>query len=118
MRTVRSFVLAAALAAGSSAVIAQDSAGLEGAWTITIEFVRGTAEHTAAFTVRDSTLTGKYKGSVKESTLRGAVKGNTVTFSTNLAHQSADAPFRFTGTRTGDTMEGTVYMHLCWTTNW
>lgn len=118
MRILGSLFLAAALLTGSSTVLAQDSAGLEGAWTITIEFIRGKAEHTATFAVKDSALTGKYKGSVKEAALRGTVKGSTVTFSTNLAHQSADAPFRFTGVRTGDTMEGTVDMGEYWTAKW
>ncbi|MHB9029131.1 MAG: hypothetical protein ACYC9O_10200 [Candidatus Latescibacterota bacterium] len=102
-------VLGAALPSAQEAPVS-----LAGTWQISLEFVCGKATHTAAIAQKDSTLSGAYKGSVKEGQLRGRVSGNTVTLGTSLRNDSASAPFNYTGTVKGDVMEGTVSMGEYW----
>ena len=102
-------VLGAALAAAQEAPVC-----LAGKWEISLEFVCGKALHTVTIAQKDSTLSGTYKGSVKEGQLRGRVSGNTGTVGASLRNDSASAPFNYTGTVKGDTMEGTVAMGEYW----
>jgi hypothetical protein len=87
---------------------------MAGKWEINLEFVCGKALHIATIAQKDSTLSGTYKGSVKEGQIRGRVSGDKVTFGTSLRNDSASAPFNYTGTVSGDTMEGTVAMGEYW----
>ncbi len=105
----------ALLVSGVIAVFAQEApASLAGKWEINIEFVCGEALHTADFTQKGNTLSGTYKGSVLEGQIRGTARDDTVTFGATLRHQSASAPFNFTGAVKGDVMEGTVSMGEYW----
>ncbi len=117
MRILASLLLLLLTIAAPAA--AQDaSASPGGKWTIDIQFCCGKATHTATIVLKDSTLSGTYKGSLREASLRGTVRGDTVSFNTNLRYESADAPFRFTGTLKGDVMEGEVNMGEYWTGKW
>ncbi|MBT4482581.1 MAG: hypothetical protein HOC71_02770 [Candidatus Latescibacteria bacterium] len=101
----------------SGAAIAQDQ-NVAGKWNITINFVRGTGNHTAVITQDGNELAGAYKGAALEGKLRGRVEGKKVTFSTSLRNQTASSRFSFTGTIEGDSMKGTVNMGEYWSAEW
>jgi len=114
MRIVACLSLVLTILGASAPAAQQSSVSLSGKWEINLTFVCGKAVHTAAIVQKDSTLSGVYKGSVKEGQLRGRVSGNAVTFGATLRNDSASAPFNFTGTVRGDSMEGTVSMGEYW----
>jgi hypothetical protein len=91
---------------------------VSGTWTINLTFICGKAIHTAVIAQKDSTLTGTYKGEVKEGRLFGRVKGNAIEFTGSLRVEAQGISFRYTGTIEGDTMKGTVDMGEYWTGTW
>ena len=105
---------------------------MSGTWTINLTFICGKAIHTAVIArgprlvrctsrgafQKDSTLTGTYKGEVKEGRLFGRVRGNAIEFTGSLRVEAQGISFRYTGTIEGDTMKGTVDMGEYWTGTW
>ncbi len=89
-----------------------------GTWEISIAFVKGAATHTAIIAQKDSTLTGTYKGEIREGKLRGTAKGNAVDFTGALKIQANTIVFHYTGIIEGDTMKGTVEMGEFWSGTW
>jgi D-glucosaminate-6-phosphate ammonia-lyase len=102
-----------------AAVISQEkTAAVEGTWEITLTFVSGTAKHTAVITQKNASLSGTYRGEIKEGRLQGSVKGNAVDFTGRLKNEALTVNFHYTGLVTGDTMKGTVEMGEFWTAEW
>lgn len=95
---------------------AQDAeVDVEGTWKLSIEFISGSAIHTAVIIQEGKKLTGTYKGEIKEGTLSGSVDGEKVVFSGSIRHEATGVRFSYSGTVDGDTMKGTVDMGEYWT---
>lgn len=110
-------LLAVALTVGAILVSAQDSppVNVVGEWTMSLTFVKGTAEHMAVIAQEGEKLTGTYKGTRLEGPLSGRVVGDTVELYGRLSNESTDVTFHYTGKVAGDTMSGIVDMGEYWT---
>ena len=87
---------------------------VSGTWTINLTFICGKAIHTAVIAQKDSTLTGTYKGEVKEGRLFGRVKGNAIEFTGSLRVEAQGISFRYTGTIEGDTRGPQIMQRIIW----
>lgn len=89
-----------------------------GEWSIIIKFVSGIGSHIAQIQQKNDSLSGVYKGEVKNGTLRGTIKGDAIDFTGNLKHEASYLQFHYTGKISGDKMEGKVDMGEYWTATW
>ena len=94
-------------------------ATLAGQWDLQLTFTRGAADNTLIFEQQNNTLTGTHRGEVLTGDLTGHVYGNDVHFRSSQPVQGTRLFYDFTGTVSGDTMEGVVmlaeYGRATWT---
>jgi hypothetical protein len=83
---------------------------LAGQWTATLEFARGSAEHTLVFEQHGNQLLGTHYGEYVTGDLTGTVHGNLVTFRSLQKIQGQRLGYQFTGTLEGDKLAGTIDM--------
>lgn len=81
---------------------------LTGQWEARLEFVLGAATHSFVFEQQDSDLVGTHRGETLSSDLRGSVEGNQARFRSSHRYEGTRIAYEFTGTVTGDRMEGAV----------
>ncbi|MGH8177723.1 MAG: hypothetical protein ACREV5_15815 [Steroidobacter sp.] len=84
------------------------SAGVTGAWLLTVDSPMGTRENEAVFTQQGEQLTGVIKGSRGETPLTGALQGDAITFGINVTIQGQNMNINYSGAVAGDTMSGNV----------
>jgi hypothetical protein len=84
------------------------SAGVSGAWLLTVESPMGTRENEAVFTQNGEQLTGVIRGQRGETPLTGALKDDAITFGINVTIQGQNLDIKYSDTVTGDTMSGYV----------
>ena len=81
---------------------------VSGTWELNVESPMGSRASDAIFTQAGGTLGGKMVSPRGEVPLTGTVDGNTVKFGINVNVQGQNLQIDYTGTVTGDTMNGTV----------
>jgi D-glucosaminate-6-phosphate ammonia-lyase len=81
---------------------------VSGTWELNVESPMGSRASDAVFTQAGDTLGGKMVSPRGEVPLTGTVDGNTVKFGINVNVQGQNLQIDYTGTVTGDTMNGTV----------
>jgi len=85
-------------------------ATLAGQWDLELTFSRGAANHVLVFEQQSNILTGTHRGEVLTGDLTGHVYGNDVQFRSSQPVQGTRLFYDFTGTVSGDKMEGTVLL--------
>jgi D-glucosaminate-6-phosphate ammonia-lyase len=118
LKIIACFVLTLSFFVPSVLIPQEKTSAIDGTWEITLTFVSGTAKHIAVITQKNASLSGTYRGEIKEGRLQGSVKGNTVDFTGRLKNEALTVNFHYTGTVDGDTMKGTVEMGEFWTAEW
>jgi D-glucosaminate-6-phosphate ammonia-lyase len=79
---------------------------LSGDWRVTVEFVRGSAEHTLALKVSGDTVEGTHIGTVGRTEIRGTIRGNEVSLRSAMPTAGSRLTYRFTGAAAPDRMSG------------
>ncbi|MGH9630313.1 MAG: aminotransferase class V-fold PLP-dependent enzyme [Bryobacteraceae bacterium] len=87
-------------------VIEPPAIDVSGAWRVTIEFIRGSAEHRLELAAAGAELKGTHFGVSGKGEVRGSVQGATVRFRTAIPCEGSRLPYRFTGTAQKDRMSG------------
>lgn len=91
---------------------------LSGRWTITIQFLKGTAEHQMTLIQNGSELTGSYQGQYTSGEITGTVTGSQVEFFTLLKYEGSNLQYKFSGELQNGTMSGTVDLGEYWSAEW
>ena len=94
------------------------SVHVEGQWTATLEYGRGTAVHNLVFEQSAEKLSGTHHAEFDSGDLTGIVSGNTVKFQSRYRIQGQGLSYAFTGTVDGDKMSGVVNMGEYGETTW
>ncbi len=81
-------------------------ASIDGQWTAQLEFLRGSATHTLVFEQHGNSIVGTHHGEFLTGDLRGEVHGNLVHFRSMQRIQGQELHYAFTGTVSGDSIEG------------
>jgi D-glucosaminate-6-phosphate ammonia-lyase len=89
-----------------------------GQWDVTIDFTRGSAAHTFTLEQKDDALVGSHRGEFLTGDLKGAVSGSDVRFRSSHRIEGTRLSWDFTGTASGDTMQGQVSMEEYGTARW
>jgi hypothetical protein len=89
-------------------VPAGEPANVAGQWDAHVEFLRGSAQHTLVLEQKGAELVGTHHGEILSGDLKGTVAANTVDFRTSHRYEGTHLSYEFTGTVSGDTMEGKV----------
>ena len=90
---------------------AAPAVNVAGQWDVQLEFLLGQTRHRFVFEQReDGALNGSHFGETLVSDLRGAVEGQEVWFRSNHRIEGTAIGYEFTGTLTGDTLNGAVDM--------
>jgi len=89
------------------AAAAQDLV-LTGDWVLTVESPNGTGERQVTFVQEGTELSGEIASSRAAGPLSGTIEGDQVTFVAMVMMDSGPFEITYTGTVTGDEMEGAV----------
>jgi len=86
------------------------SASINGRWDVDVEFYSSKSQHTFFIEQDGNWLKGSHKGDFSVRNMAGTIEGDQVKLS-SVDRQVADhIPFIFSGTLSGDSMEGQIYM--------
>ena len=85
-----------------------ETASIDGQWTVTMTYDRGSAVHTLVFEQHGAGLVGTHYGEYVSGDLSGSVTANLVSFRSSQKIQGTRLSFNFTGTVDGDKMAGNV----------
>lgn len=94
------------------------AAQVTGQWDVQLKFVHGVADHSFGLQQQGSTLTGTHHGSFATRDLNGTLYGTDILLRTSYTEQGVRLNFTFTGTITGDSMEGKVALGEYGTADW
>lgn len=86
----------------------EPSVNVSGQWQARLEFVLGSAAHSFVFEQQGADLVGSHRGERLAGDLRGAVEGNEVRFRSSHRYEGTRIGYDFTGTVSGDHIEGVV----------
>jgi uncharacterized pyridoxal phosphate-dependent enzyme len=84
------------------------SVNVAGVWAAELKFLTGSARHEFTIAQTEEKLTGTHKGETLAGSLNGSVEGNRVQMRSSQRIQGTSLSFRFAGTASGDSMQGTV----------
>jgi hypothetical protein len=79
-----------------------------GTWNLQIQTDQGTGTPSFTFIQDGEKLTGQYKGMFGEAPVTGTLKGGEIKFSIKVSGQGQEFVIAYSGTVSGDTMQGTV----------
>jgi hypothetical protein len=82
------------------------AADVTGTWEMEVKSQEGTAHPTITLRQEGEKVTGTYQGKIGESALEGTVRGSDIRFAVNLKFQDVSYTVTYTGTVSGDHMEG------------
>jgi D-glucosaminate-6-phosphate ammonia-lyase len=86
------------------------SANINGRWDVNVEFYSSTSQHTFFIEQDGNWIQGSHKGDFSLRNMVGTIEGDLVKLS-SVDQQVADhVPFIFSGTLSGDTITGQIYM--------
>lgn len=83
---------------------------VSGQWDVDMTFAHGTAAHAFGLEQKGNELTGTHHGSFAARDLNGTLYGKEILLRSSYTQQGVRLNFTFTGTTTGDSMEGKVSM--------
>ncbi len=93
------------------------SANITGRWEANIQFFNGTSPHTLFIEQEGNWLQGSHKGEFSIRELAGTIEGNKLTLRSVDSHTADSITFIFSGTISGDTISGPIYMGEYMTAN-
>ena len=101
-------------------VPAEPSANVSGRWDVTIRYTASTGTHALHLQQTGNRLEGIHQGDFLTRDISGTISADTVRLASNVSERHGDAlTYRFTGTVTGGTMEGSLdmgeYLAATWT---
>ena len=79
-----------------------------GTWNCEIETAQGKGTPSFTFTQDGDKLAGHYKGRFGEAPVTGSLKGDAITFTFKASGPNGELEMTYTGTVSGDTMQGKV----------
>ncbi len=79
-----------------------------GTWNLQIQTDQGTGTPSFRFLQDGDKLTGQYKGMFGEAPVTGSLKGAEIKFAVKVSGQGQEFTIAYSGTVSGDTMQGTV----------
>jgi D-glucosaminate-6-phosphate ammonia-lyase len=85
-------------------------ASVAGQWQVTMQFGRGTAEHTLLFEQKGQDLLGTHRGEFISGDLTGSITADQIHFRSSQRIEGQLLSYEFAGTVTGDKMSGNVNM--------
>jgi len=97
---------------------APPSANLSGNWQVTVEFVRGKAQHAVGLTQEGHALTGTYVTPYNRAALSGVISGTQVQFDVTLGQAPSAMHYAFTGALDGEVLAGVVSLGEFWQGAW
>ena len=86
------------------------AANISGRWEADIEFFSSTSKHTLFIEQDGNWIQGSHKGEFTMRDMRGTIEGDTVKLRSVDRHPGDSITFTFTGTLSGDTIRGDIYM--------
>ena len=86
------------------------AANLSGSWDATIEFFSSTSKHILFLEQDGNWIRGSHKGDFSVRELTGSIEGNNVKLKSVDRHPADSITFIFSGTLTGDSIDGTIHM--------
>jgi L-seryl-tRNA(Ser) seleniumtransferase len=93
-------------------------ASVAGQWQVTIQFNRGSAEHTLLFEQKGQDLLGTHRGEFISGDLTGSITANQIHFHSSQRIEGQLLSYQFAGTVEGDKMSGDVNMGEYGTARW
>lgn len=97
--------------------MAPASATITGRWEVNVEFFNSTSPHTLFIEQEGNWLQGSHKGEFSIRELAGTIEGDKVKLRSVDRHIADSITFIFSGTVTGDTISGPIYMGEYMTAN-
>jgi hypothetical protein len=104
----RSGAPAASAAAAPTQSEKDKPADVSGAWALEVTTDAGTGTPAFTFKQDGEKLTGQYKGMFGEAPVTGTIKGNSITFTVEVAVEGQNTKVTYSGTVEKDTMKGSV----------
>jgi D-glucosaminate-6-phosphate ammonia-lyase len=87
------------------------SGDITGRWIVDIQFYSSKSQHTLFIEEQNGNwIQGAHKGDFSTRDMVGIIEGNQVKFSSSDRHVANYIPFVFSGTLSGDTISGEIYM--------
>jgi len=93
-------------------------ASVAGQWQVTMQFGRGSAEHTVLFEQKGQDLLGTHQGEFISGDLTGSITANQIHFHSSQRIEGQLLTYQFAGTVEGDKMSGNVDMGEYGTAHW
>jgi D-glucosaminate-6-phosphate ammonia-lyase len=93
-----------------AAEILPPAADVAGSWTVTLNFLSGSATHQLTLQQTAGKVVGTHKGETISGNVTGSVEGKTVKMRSSQKIQGTSLAFTFTGTMEGDSLRGTVQL--------
>jgi hypothetical protein len=93
-------------------------ASVAGQWQVTMQFGRGSAEHTVLFEQKGQDLLGTHQGEFISGDLTGSITANQIHFHSSQRIEGQLLTYQFAGTVEGDKMSGNVDMGEYGTARW
>jgi len=90
--------------------LAEPAANLSGRWDADIEFFSSISKHILFIEQDGNWIQGSHKGEFTVRDMRGTIEGNTIKLRSVDRHPADSITFTFTGTLSGDTITGSIYM--------
>src|SRR5258706_4094317 len=90
--------------------LTEPAANISGRWDADIEFFSSTSKHTLFIEQDGNWIQGSHKGEFTVRDMRGTIEGNTIKLRSVDRHPADSITFTFTGTLSGDTITGSIYM--------
>ncbi|HUS06057.1 MAG TPA: hypothetical protein VMZ52_07175 [Bryobacteraceae bacterium] len=94
------------------------TASIQGAWDLQIDFTRGSANHTLSLKQQGDLLSGSHSGEFLTGDLTGSVAASEVKFHSSQKIEGTSLSYAFAGTVSGDSMQGVVNMGEYGTARW
>jgi uncharacterized pyridoxal phosphate-dependent enzyme len=91
---------------------------ISGRWEVDVKYSRGSARHRLTLVATGNRIDGTHIGRRLEGVLSGTLDGTRIRMRSSLPIQGTRLSYRFDGTVTGQTMEGTVALGEYGTAQW
>jgi seryl-tRNA(Sec) selenium transferase len=89
---------------------AAPAADLSGRWDVEVEFFSSKSQHTLSLEQKGNQLSGLHKGDFSVRDVFGLIEGNQIKLQSTDSRPGDVIPFTFSGSLSGDTFSGPVYM--------
>jgi len=96
--------------APKSTTLEAPSANVSGRWDADIEFFSSTSKHTLFMEQDGNWIQGSHNGEFSVRDMRGTIEGKTIKLRSVDRHPGDSITFLFSGTLSGETISGSIYM--------